>query len=178
MTHITCRLTAKNRDKLRNPTLCNRVVRCWCGCLSGARCRQLYDLHINSMIYTLFLFQIISFTKYFYVSLGNNFLLFFCGFPWATAQFAPSPSDALCQSKSSVNGCTTVGTTCIPTTTTVLRPLYRSTCVSWHLQLRMKGDFVGAKFYCSHALGDGNQRIRIRQKTLEFSSTVLSTLSL
>jgi len=25
MTHITCRLTAKNRDQLRNPTLCNRV---------------------------------------------------------------------------------------------------------------------------------------------------------
>ena len=27
----------------------------------------------------------------------------------------------------------------------------------------------------SHALADGNQRIRIREKTLEFSSTVLST---
>jgi len=25
MTHITCRLTAKNRDQLRKPTLCNRV---------------------------------------------------------------------------------------------------------------------------------------------------------
>jgi len=25
MTHITCRLTAKNRDQLQNPTLCNRV---------------------------------------------------------------------------------------------------------------------------------------------------------
>ena len=25
MTHITCRLTAKKRDQLRNPTLCNRV---------------------------------------------------------------------------------------------------------------------------------------------------------
>ena len=25
MTHITCRLTAKNRDQLRNPTLGNRV---------------------------------------------------------------------------------------------------------------------------------------------------------
>jgi len=25
MTHIICRLTAKNRDQLRNPTLCNRV---------------------------------------------------------------------------------------------------------------------------------------------------------
>ena len=27
-------------------------------------------------------------------------------------------------------------------------------------------DFVGAKFYCPHALADGNQRIRIREKTL------------
>jgi len=42
------------------------------------RCRQLYDLHINSLIYTLFLFQLISFIKYFYVSLGNDFLLV-CG---------------------------------------------------------------------------------------------------
>jgi len=25
MTHVICRLTAKNRDKLRNPTLGNRV---------------------------------------------------------------------------------------------------------------------------------------------------------
>jgi len=25
MTHITCRLTAQNRDQLRNPTLGNRV---------------------------------------------------------------------------------------------------------------------------------------------------------
>ena len=38
-------------------------------------------------------------------------------------------------------------------------------------------DFVHAKFYCPHALAVGNQRIRIRKKTLEFSSTVLSTLS-
>jgi len=30
-------------------------------------------------------------------------------------------------------------------------------------------DFVGAKFYCLH-----DQRIQIREKTLEFSSTVLS----
>jgi len=34
------------------------------------------------------------------------------------------------------------------------------------------------KFYCPHALADGNQHIRIREKTLEFSSAVLSTLSL
>ena len=26
MTHVTCRLTAKNRDHLRNPTLSNRVL--------------------------------------------------------------------------------------------------------------------------------------------------------
>ena len=51
---------------------------CWCSCLSGARCRQLYDLHINSMTTRYFLFQIISFNKYFYVSLRNNVLLF-CG---------------------------------------------------------------------------------------------------
>jgi len=37
-------------------------------------------------------------------------------------------------------------------------------------------DFVGAKFYCPHALADGNQCILIREKTLEFS-TVLFTLS-
>jgi len=37
-------------------------------------------------------------------------------------------------------------------------------------------DFVGAEFYCPHALADSNQRIRIREKTLEFS-TVSSTLS-
>jgi len=36
-------------------------------------------------------------------------------------------------------------------------------------------DFVGAKFYCPHALADGNQHIRIK-KTLEFSSIMLSTL--
>jgi len=36
-------------------------------------------------------------------------------------------------------------------------------------------DFVGAKFYCPYALADSNQGIRIRE-TLEFSSTVLSTL--
>ena len=34
-------------------------------------------------------------------------------------------------------------------------------------------DFVGAKFYCLHALADGSQRICIREKMLEFSSTVL-----
>jgi len=33
-------------------------------------------------------------------------------------------------------------------------------------------DFVGAKIYCSHAHVDGNQHIQIREKTLEFSSTM------
>ena len=47
-------------------------------CLSGARCRPA----------RYFLFQIISFKKYFYVSLGNNFKTVFCGGPWTTAQFA------------------------------------------------------------------------------------------
>jgi len=35
-------------------------------------------------------------------------------------------------------------------------------------------DFVGAKFYCMHTIADSNQSIQIREKTLEFSSTVLS----
>jgi len=72
MTHITFRLTAKNRDQLQNPTFGNRV--------------------------------------------------------WATFTFLPE-------------------------------------------------DFVGAKFYCPHALAGGNQHIWIREKMLEFSSTELSTLS-
>jgi len=38
-------------------------------------------------------------------------------------------------------------------------------------------DFVGAKFYCPHALADGNQCIQIREKTLEFCSTLLRTPS-
>ena len=36
---------------------------------------------------------------------------------------------------------------------------------------------MGAKFYCPHALAGANQRVRNRVKTLEFTSTVLSTLS-
>ena len=39
-------------------------------------------------------------------------------------------------------------------------------------------DFVGAKFYCQHALAHGNQHISIREKTLEFSSMVLPAPSL
>jgi len=38
-------------------------------------------------------------------------------------------------------------------------------------------DFVGAKFYCLHAVADSNQRIRIGEKILAFSSPVLSALS-
>jgi len=34
-------------------------------------------------------------------------------------------------------------------------------------------NFVSAKFYCPHALADGNQYFRIREKTPDFSSTVL-----
>ena len=51
-------------------------------------------------------------------------------------------------------------------------PFYRSTCVSRHLQLTT-GGFFGAQIYC---LAEGHQRIRVREKTLEFSSAVLSTL--
>jgi len=50
-------------------------------------------------------------------------------------------------------------------------PFYRSTCVSQHLQLR-----PGGFCWCKVLLFDGNQHIRIRRKTLEFSSTGLSTL--
>jgi len=38
-------------------------------------------------------------------------------------------------------------------------------------------DFVGAQFYCPHALADGNQHIRIKENTLEFS-TVLYAVSI
>jgi len=38
-------------------------------------------------------------------------------------------------------------------------------------------DFVGAKFYCPHALAGGNQLIQIRKKVLEISSTVSYTVS-
>ena len=57
------------------------------------------------------------------------------------------------------------------TTTTHLQPLYRSTSVSQHLQLR-----TGGFSWCKVLLPACNQRIRIREKTLEFS-TVLSMLS-
>jgi len=53
-----------------------------------------------------------------------------------------------------------------PTTTTILRSLYRSTC-NWRILLK--------QFYCPHAPADNNQRIRIREKMLELSSTHLTT---
>ena len=65
------------------------------------------------------------------------------------------------------------------TKTTVLQPLDRTTCFSQLASTASKEleDF-GAKFYCPHALANGNQCIRIREKTLELSSAVLFTLSL
>jgi len=54
------------------------------------------------------------------------------------------------------------------TTATVFRPSRRSIYASRYLQCTE--EVVGAKFYCPHALADGNQRICSREKTLEFSS--------
>ena len=71
-------------------------------------CRQLYDLHINSMTYTLFFIPDYHFQKVFFnVSLCNNFLLFLwrplsCGGPWATAQFATPLHPALIMSAPSL----------------------------------------------------------------------------
>ena len=59
--------------------------------------------------------------------------------------------------------------------TTVLRPLYKSTCVSRHLQLRTGG------FCCCKVLlptMTATSAFRLREKTLELSATVLSTLTL
>ena len=42
---------------------------------------MIYDLHINSMTCTLFFIPDYQFQKVFYVSLGNNFLLFFVEAP-------------------------------------------------------------------------------------------------
>jgi len=63
------------------------------------------------------------------------------------------------------------------TITTVLWPLYRPTCIRADSTFSEElEDFVRAKFYCLHAFADGHQCIQIREKMLEFSSTVLSTL--
>ena len=48
--------------------------------------------------------------------------------------------------------------------TTRFTAIYRSTCASQHQQSRTDKDFADAKFYCPHALADGNQHIRIRQR--------------
>ena len=45
MTHVTCRLTATNRDQLRNPTLSNRV---WATFIFFIQC--LYSAHSNYCI--------------------------------------------------------------------------------------------------------------------------------
>ena len=41
MTHVTCRLTAKNRDQLRNPTLGNRV---WAPFLGSVQVVGFFDV--------------------------------------------------------------------------------------------------------------------------------------
>jgi len=64
----------------------------------------------------------------------------------------------------------------LTTTIAILRPLYRTTCISWHPQLRT-GGFCWSKVLLPHALDDGNKHIHIREKTLEFSSVVLPVLS-
>jgi len=63
----------------------------------------------------------------------------------------------------------------IYSTTIILRPLYKSTCISWHLQLRT-GGFCWCRVLLPHALTDGNQCIWISEKMLELSA-VLSILS-
>jgi len=60
-------------------------------------------------------------------------------------------------------------------TSILLRPLYRSTCVSQH-PLRT-GGVCWSKCYCPHALADISYCIWTREKTLEFSSMVLPAAS-
>jgi len=43
----------------------------------------------------------------------------------------------------------------VGTTTTILRPLYSTTCVSQHPSYELE-DSVGAKLYCPDALADDN----------------------
>ena len=59
MTHVTCRLTAKNQDQVQNPTLGNRVwatffthyrassVYCYCYAASDARGEQMQPIATN-----------------------------------------------------------------------------------------------------------------------------------
>jgi len=63
------------------------------------------------------------------------------------------------------------------TATTVLRPLYRSTCVSWHLQLRTEG-FCCCRVLLSVCPCWRQPAHSDWEKTLECSSTASSTLSL
>jgi len=70
----------------------------------------------------------------------------------------------------------TYNTRSITTINAVLWPLYSQPALAGTSSKELD-DFVGAKFYCRHVFADGNQRIRIREKSLEFSTTVSSTLS-
>jgi len=45
MTHVTCRLTAKNRDQLRNPTLYNRVWATFTFLYFGGNTRLFYSVN-------------------------------------------------------------------------------------------------------------------------------------
>ena len=59
------------------------------------RRRQLYDLHINSMTYTLFCIPDYQFHKAFYVSLGNNFFTVFLWRPLSLPSLPPFLNPAL-----------------------------------------------------------------------------------
>ena len=49
--------------------------------------------------------------------------------------------------------------------------IHRSTCVNRHLRLRT-GGFCWCTVFWTHALADGNQHIRIREKTLLLNSVI------
>jgi len=74
MTHVTCRLTAKNRDQLRNPTLGNRVtfclflllVRWFLDIMCYPRRSRLFLLNGFAMATTFFLSRIASIPPYWY----------------------------------------------------------------------------------------------------------------
>jgi len=70
----------------------------------------------------------------------------------------------------------TDNTRSITTINAVLWPLYSQPALA-STSSKELDDFVGAKFYCPHVFADGNHRIRIREKSLEFTTTVSSTLS-
>jgi len=61
--------------------------------------------------------------------------------------------------------------------TNLLQELFRTNQVIQKEHRQLEEDFVGAKFYCLHALADGNWCIQIREKMTEFSSVVLPTPS-